>query len=195
MAVTLDKGHVSLAKGETVSLVKADDALTRVRVGLGWDPARSRFFGIRRSIDLDASALVFDAKGGVIDTIWFANLTGVGIRHHGDNLTGAGDGDDEVITIDLAELPPRAQHVVLTINSYRGHTFDRVENAYCRLVDDRTDEELVRYSLTESPRSTGMFMAILSRVGSAWEMRALGIHHDGRTVREMTGRASALVGG
>src|SRR3954464_11565534 len=115
---------VSLRKGETVSLVKtAGPALTRVRMGLGWDVLEKRgFFGGMKaqSIDLDASCLLFDGSGGLVDQVWFRQLQSVDrtVRHTGDNLTGAGEGDDESIIVDLPALNPQVRTLVFVVNSF-----------------------------------------------------------------------------
>jgi stress response protein SCP2 len=190
--VNLDKGRVSLVKGERVSLVKTGaPPLDDVIMGLGWDPARHG-----RSIDLDASCLAFDRAGRSLEIVWFTHLTAFrgAIQHTGDNLTGKGDGDDEQIVVHLSGLPAEVQSLVFTINSYRGQKFTEVSRAFCRLVDGRTRSELVRFDLTNSEARTGVVMAVLSRSDSTWEMRAVGSYHDGRTgkdMREVAAQAAA----
>lgn len=189
--VTLDKGRVSLAKNQTVSLAKGGKpVLGQVAMGLGWDPARAG-----TSIDLDASCLVLDAHGEKIDMVWFAGKEGGGgaIVHSGDNLTGEGEGDDEVITVDLGRVPTAVDVLLFTVNSYKRHPFSEVTNAYCRLFDLGTGEELVHFALTGSEPRTGVFMAALFRAGAGWDMTALGAFEDGRTVREMVGPAKAVL--
>lgn len=189
--VNLDKGRVSLRKRETVSLVKTGaPALRRVAMGLGWDPARKS-----SSIDLDASVIVVDARGRKVDAVWFMAKSAYGgaIEHSGDNTTGHGDGDDETIVVDLARLPAEAHALVFTVNSFRGHTFTEVENAYCRLLDLDSGAELVRFDLTEAQPRTGVIMATLARAGAAWEMTAIGDFHDGRSASSMFEPAEALI--
>ncbi|MGC0421198.1 TerD family protein [Embleya sp. AB8] len=187
--VNLDGGRVSLVKGGSVSLVKtAAPALSRVVLGLGWDPAEAG-----ASIDLDSSCVAFDANGEVLDTIWYRCLSGGGgwISHSGDNLTGDGGGDDERISVTLDLLAPEYRGIVFTINSYSGQKFTAVKNAYCRLVDGATDAELVRYELSETEPRTGVLMCALIRDGAAWRMTALGEFADGSTVEEMIDIARA----
>lgn len=189
--VNLDKGRVSLRKNERVSLVKTGSpALTKVQLGLGWDPASGS-----KSIDLDASAIVLNAAGKDIDLAWFMSKKACkgAVQHQGDNVTGQGDGDDEVILVDLGKLPAEAAAIVFTINSFSSHKFTDIKNAYCRLVDTATKAELVRFDLTDSKPSTGVFMCVLRRAGAAWEMEALGSFHDGRTVKAMRAPAAAFV--
>ncbi|SNQ48406.1 Tellurium resistance protein TerZ [Frankia canadensis] len=183
--VNLDKGRVSLAKGQSVSLVKTGaPALTRVRMGLGWDPAQRG-----RSIDLDASCILFDDRGKDVDKVWFMSKKGArgAVRHSGDNLTGQGDGDDETIAVDLAALPPNVVTLIFTVNSFQGQAFTEVRNAYCRLYDDVTGQELVRFDLSESKPSTGLVMCRVQRERGTptWSMTAIGEFHDGKTVRAM----------
>ncbi|SDB93694.1 Stress response protein SCP2 [Sanguibacter gelidistatuariae] len=189
--VNLDKGRVSLQKNQRVSLVKTGaPALSRIQLGLGWDPAVGS-----KAVDLDASAIVLNAAGKDIDLSWFMSKKACkgAIQHMGDNVTGQGDGDDEVITVDLDKLPAEATAIVFTINSFSSHKFTDVKNAYCRLVDTTTRAELVRFDLTDSKPSTGVFMCVLRRVGPVWEMEALGAFQDGRTVKAMRGPAAAFV--
>lgn len=181
--VNLDKGRVSLVKGERVSLVKSGaPPLSRVIMGLGWDPARRG-----RNIDLDASVVAYDERGQRLGMAWFGHLKEFGgaLRHAGDNLTGRGEGDDEQIHVDLAALPPAVAALVFTITSYRKHKFTDVQNAFCRLVDANTGTELVRYDLTDSQPATGVLMALLRRTGPTWEMRAIGEFHDAKTVKSL----------
>jgi stress response protein SCP2 len=182
--VNLDKGRVSLVKGSRVSLVKTGaPPLTSVMMGVGWDPARRG-----KSIDLDASAIAFDAQGRNLALVWFSNLgefSGA-LRHSGDNLTGEGEGDDEQIYVDLDRLPAEVVSVVFTITSFRGQKFTEVARAFCRLVDTRTGQELVRYELSSGERHSAVLMAMLRRTpGGSWEMRALGEFHDAHTVKKL----------
>ncbi|MGQ0623343.1 MAG: TerD family protein [Sporichthyaceae bacterium] len=182
--VNLDKGRVSLKKGERVSLVKTGaPALSTLTLGLGWDPATAG-----KSIDLDASVIAFDAAGADLEICYFMNLVAFGgaIKHSGDNLTGDGDGDDEQIQIDLTRLPANVHTLVATINSFRGHKFTEIRGAFARLCDARSGAELVRFDLTESAPNTGVLMCAISRAAAGtWEMRALGTFHDGRSGKNM----------
>lgn len=191
--LTLQKSSVSLAKRQTVSLVKeSGPALQKVQVGLGWDPARRG-----RNIDLDASCLLLDARLNKVDTCWFMSTTAGGgsVRHSGDNLTGRGGGDDEVIHVDLLAVPANVEWLVFTVNSFGKQKFTEVANAYCRLVDSATGAELVRYSLSESQPRTGVLMAVMHRSGANWDLTALGEFADGRTVRAMVKPAATAIQG
>ncbi|GAA2563047.1 MULTISPECIES: TerD family protein [Streptomyces] len=182
--INLDKGRVSLQKNQTVSLMKGGrPLLSQVKMGLGWEPA---YRG--KDIDLDASVIAYGPQRNHIDSCYFGKLQIVNgaIRHSGDNLTGEGGGDDEVITVDLGRLPQDVTGLVFTVNSFSGQKFTEVAKAYCRLLDATTGEELVRFDLTSAEPQTGVMMAKLIRQFSGeWEMTAMGDFVKSRTVRGM----------
>ncbi|MFB7457542.1 TerD family protein [Streptomyces sp. NPDC056188] len=182
--VNLDKGRVSLQKNQTVSLVKGGrPLLARVKMGLGWEPA---YRGA--DIDLDASVIAYGPQRNHIDSCYFGKLTILNgaVKHSGDNLTGEGAGDDEVIVVDLGRLPQEVTGLVFTVNSFSGQKFTDVAKAYCRLVDATTEEELVRFDLTNAEAQTGVLMAKLIRQFTGeWEMTAMGDFVKARTVRNM----------
>ncbi|MFJ2950205.1 TerD family protein [Streptomyces sp. NPDC087226] len=182
--INLDKGRVSLQKNQTVSLIKGGQPLlSQVKMGLGWEPA---YRG--KDIDLDASVIAYGPQRNHIDSCYFGKLQIVNgaIRHSGDNLTGEGGGDDEVITVDLGRLPMEVTGLVFTVNSFSGQKFTEVAKAYCRLLDATTGEELVRFDLTGAEAQTGVIMAKLIRQFSGeWEMTAMGDFVKSRTVRGM----------
>lgn len=182
--INLDKGRVSLQKNQTVSLVKnGRPLLSQVKMGLGWEPA---FRG--RDIDLDASVIAYGPDRNHIDSCYFGKLSILGgaVKHSGDNLTGEGAGDDEVIVVDLGRLPADATGLVFTVNSFSGQKFTEVAKAYCRLIDAASGEELVRFDLTSAEPQTGVMMAKLIRQFSGeWEMTAIGEFVKSRTVRGM----------
>ncbi|WP_328442553.1 TerD family protein [Streptomyces sp. NBC_00444] len=182
--INLDKGRVSLQKNQTVSLMKGGrPLLSQVQMGLGWEPA---YRG--KDIDLDASVIAYGPQRNHIDSCYFGKLQIVNgaIRHSGDNLTGEGGGDDEVITVDLGRLPQDVTGLVFTVNSFTGQKFTEVAKAYCRLLDASTGEELVRFDLTSAEPQTGVIMAKLIRQFSGeWEMTAIGDFVKSRTVRGM----------
>ena len=186
---------VSLSKGGNVSLSKEAPGLTAVVVGLGWD-ARST---TGTDFDLDASAIVCGADGKVLSDahfVFFNNLkTPDGsVEHTGDNLTGEGEGDDEVITLDLERLPKDVEGLVFTVNSFRGQRFTELKTAYCRLLDDR-GAELVRYDLGDTEPKTGVLLCKLVRESDGtWSMTALGEFHDGRNVKKMVDPARETLG-
>jgi tellurium resistance protein TerZ len=182
---------INLTKGQKVSLAKrGGGSLSVVRMGLGWDAVKKRgLFGKKsQSIDLDASALLFDASGQLVDAVWFRQLRSKdgSVQHTGDNLTGAGEGDDESVLVDLNRLPPAITQIVFTVNSFTGQDFSQIENAFCRLVDETTDEELARYELSGSGRHNAQIMAKVSRgAGGEWTMTAIGAIASGRTFQDL----------
>lgn len=192
--ISLSKtGPVSLQKGQRVSLRKEDGAaLTFVKMGLGWDPVQQRgLFGSRTvDIDLDASVVMF-ADMNPVDVAYYGQLTSKdgSIRHQGDNLTGEGAGDDEVILVDLMRIPAHVNSLVFIVTSYKGHTFGQVQNAFCRLIDGANNAELARYSLTGGTPTTAMAMAKLFRAGGDWKMQAIGegfnAKHPGEAIPQL----------
>ncbi|MEU6732918.1 TerD family protein [Streptomyces physcomitrii] len=182
--ISLDKGRVSLQKNQSVSLVKGGrPLLSQVKMGLGWEPA---FRG--KDIDLDASVIAYGPQRNHLDSCYFGKLSILNgsIKHSGDNLTGEGAGDDEVIVVDLGRLPQEATGLVFTVNSFSGQKFTDVAKAYCRLLDAATGEELVRFDLTGAEPQTGVMMCKLIRQFSGeWEMTAMGNFVKSRTVRGM----------
>ncbi|MFF5936110.1 TerD family protein [Streptomyces sp. NPDC012508] len=182
--INLDKGRVNLQKNQTVSLVKGGrPLLSQVKMGLGWEPA---YRG--KDIDLDASVIAYGPQRNHLDSCYFGKLSILNgsIKHSGDNLTGEGAGDDEVIVVDLGRLPADATGLVFTVNSFSGQKFTEVAKAYCRLIDAATGEELVRFDLTTAEPQTGVMMAkLIKQFSGEWEMTALGEFVKSRTVRGM----------
>ncbi|WP_343518467.1 TerD family protein [Sphingomonas sp.] len=193
---------ISLSKNSSVSLAKeaGPSGLSRIALGVGWDMAAPKGFfaklaGGNESIDLDASCIVFDANGRVVDTVWFRKLTSDdgSIRHSGDNLTGEGDGDDETIAIDLTRLPAAAETLVLTVTSFRGQTFDKVANAFGRVIDLTSNRELARYDISESGSYTGLILASLKRSGGEWVYKAIGARAEGVQVEQLVEQSRRLI--
>ncbi|MFB7559050.1 TerD family protein [Streptomyces brevispora] len=182
--INLDKGRVSLRKNQTVSLVKGGrPLLSQVKMGLGWEPA---FRG--KDIDLDASVIAYGPNRNHLDSCYFGKLSILNgaIKHSGDNLTGEGVGDDEVIVVDLGRIPAEATGLVFTVNSFTGQKFTEVAKAYCRLIDAATGDELVRFDLTSAEPQTGVIMAkLIKQFSGEWEMTAVGDFVKSRTVRGM----------
>lgn len=189
---------VSLIKGQKISLDKeSGHTLNKVFMGLGWDAAKKGGFLGRLmggNIDLDASCVLFSADKQLLDVVYFGQLKSKdgSIRHSGDNLTGAGEGDDEVIYVTLADIPAEVNYLVFTVNSYRGQSFNEVANAYCRLVDDR-NTEIARYTISGGGDYTAMIMAKLYRHNGEWKMQAVGESMRGRTVADMIGPITAIL--
>ncbi|MBL1073640.1 TerD family protein [Nocardia sp. 2] len=196
--VSLSKGRrVDLSKGQRVTLRKEGGvALTRIRMGLGWDPiTRGGLFG-RRAVDIDLDAWVAMFAGTQLaDACYYNQLVSKdgSIRHQGDNRTGEGEGDDEVITVDLTRVPAHITSLLFVVTSYEGQTFEQVTNAYCRLVDDTTGAELARYSLTGGMPFTAMAMAEVWRVGGDWKLRAIGDGFHAKHPGEAAGQLARFV--
>jgi len=171
---------VSLSKGGNVSLSKEAPGLTAVNVGLGWDT--NTFSG--GEFDLDASAIVVSAAGKVLSDghfVFFNNLKSAdgSVEHTGDNLTGEGEGDDEVIKIDLASVPAEAERVVFAVSIYdadnRKQNFGAVRNAFIRVVNQSGGTEIARYDLTEDASvETAMVFGEVYRNGAEWKFKAVG---------------------
>jgi tellurium resistance protein TerZ len=169
---------IELTKGEDLLLTTEDGApLTRVRMGLGWDkvPTAGAAGTGLPDIDLDASAVQFTGDR-LFDLAFYNNLrTRDGsVAHLGDNQTGRGEGDDEVITIDLGRVHAPVDTVFFMVSSYQGHSLEWIRSAYCRILDDERDVELARFTLTGGVPETGLAMAKLVRDGTRWRLRAIG---------------------
>ncbi len=177
---------ISLQKGQKVSLTKESAGLSTVMIGLGWDEVKQKggFFSKKPApIDCDASAILL--QGGYLrdkaDVVYFGNLQHMSgtVQHLGDNLTGAGEGDDEQIIVDLAKIPAQYDRIVLVVNIYqamqRKQHFGLIENAFIRLVDGKTNREMCKYNLTESyPGMTAMIFGEVYRHNGEWKFSAIG---------------------
>ncbi|MFI6843644.1 TerD family protein [Kitasatospora sp. NBC_00085] len=170
---------VTLAKGGNVSLTKAAPNLTQVQIGLGWD-ARST---TGAPFDLDASALLCSGGRVLGDEyfVFYNNLKSPegSVEHQGDNLTGDGDGDDEVVLVNLDLVPPQVDKVVFPVSIYdaesRLQNFGQVRNAYIRVVNSVDGQEIARYDLSEDASSeTAMIFGELYRYAGEWKFRAVG---------------------
>ena len=192
---------VSLQKGQKVSLSKENAGLSKVIIGLGWDEvkrARGGFFAPKpKPIDCDASAFVL--KNGKLtnkeDIVYFGNLrhkSGT-IQHMGDNLTGAGEGDDEQIIVDLARIPGEYDRIVIVVNIYqavkRNQHFGMIQNAFIRLVDGRNNHEMCRYNLTENYSGmTAMIFGEVYRHNGEWKFNAIGQGTNDPGIGELANR-------
>ena len=182
---------ITLQKGQRISLSKEAPGLTQITCGLGWDVAKKSgggFFGAfggGQDFDLDASVLCLDSSKRITDIkdiVYFGNLQhqSRAIVHQGDNLTGDGDGDDEVIVVDLPKIPQRISRLVFVVNIYdcirRKQDFSQVENAFVRLVNRANNKELARYELSGNTYAgmTGMTLAEIYRHNDEWKMAAIG---------------------
>lgn len=183
---------IELTKGQDMALTGEDgQPLSRLRLGLGWDKEPTAgFIGTGApDIDLDASAVQF-AAGELFDLAFYNHLRtrDESVIHLGDNLTGRGEGDDEVLTVDLGRVYHRVDTIFFLVSSYHGHTLEWVNHAYCRLADEH-DVELARFTLTGGTPETGLAMARLARDGEGWRLRAIG---EGIKVKLPTESVAAL---
>lgn len=171
---------LTLQKGGNLSLSKTDPSLTKLIVGLGWDPRATD----GTEFDLDASAFLLSAAGkvrGEQDFIFYNQLKSVdgSVEHTGDNRTGDGDGDDEVIKVDLSRVPAEVDKIAFTVTIHdaelRKQNFGQVGGAFIRIVNEVTGVEVVRYDLAEDASTeTAMIFAELYRNGGEWKFRAIG---------------------
>jgi len=183
---------VNLQKGQKISLDKeAGGALTKITMGLGWDAIKSKgLFGIgskSADIDLDASCIMFDEAGQSVDAVWFRQLKSKdgSIVHTGDNRSGAGDGDDEQIVVDLTAVPANVKSLVFTVNSFTGQSFSQVNNAYCRILNASNQQEVAKFDLSVQGAHTAQIMAKLYRHSGEWKMHAIGENGTGRTLQDL----------
>lgn len=179
---------ISLVKGQKVDLTKGNTGLSKVIVGLGWDPAEVKggFFGMKKAanVDCDASALLLDANGklsGEKNLVCFYNKqSGCGsVIHSGDNLTGAGDGDDEQIIVQLDRVPANIHKILCAVNIYecesRRQDFGMIKSAFIRIVNPANNEELIRFNLTDNySGKTALIVGELYRHNGEWKFNAIG---------------------
>lgn len=172
---------ISLKKGQKVSLTKGNPGLKNVVVGLGWD---TNAYDTGADFDLDAAAFCLTDSGkvsGQNDFVFFGNLNhpSGAISHLGDNLTGAGDGDDEQIKIDLSRVPAEITKIAFTVTIYeaeaRRQNFGQVSNAYIRIVDEVTNTEIIRFDLGEDfSIETAVVVGELYKHNGEWKFNAIG---------------------
>jgi len=177
---------ISLAKGQKVDLTKTNPGLTKVVVGLGWDV--NKYDG-GQDFDLDASVFLLDANGKVSgggDFVFYNNTTGANgaVVHSGDNLTGDGDGDDEQVKIAIKDVPESIQKIAFAVTIHeaeaRNQNFGMVSNAFIRVVNEDTNEELIRYDLGEDfSIETAVVVGELYRHNGEWKFSAVGSGYQG----------------
>lgn len=175
---------LNLKKNDVLDLTKKNPSLNNIVLAGGWDIAKKvSFFKMAEDCDLDLVAILLDKDERIINSnslIYYGNQRGVGIYLHGDNRTGAGDGDDEKISISLNKLPQNCEKVVFAAIIYdaekRKQTFSKVKNAYVRLLnEDKSNQEICRFNLTEDGGdNTAILFAELSREHTEWQFKAVG---------------------
>lgn len=205
---------ISLVKGQKISLRKnSGDALTKVCVGLGWDPVKPQAGGKGffnkilhaiitekpQDIDVDASCFLLqnDHIVHTDDIVYFGHLmhSTHAVHHMGDNLTGEGDGDDEQILVNLKDLPPEYNRLVFVVNIYHADTrhqdFGQIENCFIRIVDSRTGKEFCRFNLSDRTvyaNKTAMIFGSIYRHDGEWKFAADGTATDDCSIAELANR-------
>lgn len=172
---------INLKKGQKIDLTKSNPGLSKVLIGLGWD---TNMYDGNQNFDLDASAFLLGSNAKATDEndfIFYNNPSGAGgaIKHLGDNLTGAGEGDDEQIKINLKDVPTSVQKIDFTVTIHdaqaRAQNFGQVSNAFIRLVNEVNGEELIRFDLSEDfSVETALVVGELYRHQSEWKFNAIG---------------------
>ena len=205
---------VTLEKGQRVNLSKQTSQLSYITVGLGWDPVKpkapekpSGLFGMLTSffsseepqsvenIDLDGACVMFNGVNKIDEVYFGKKLSSYkSVRHGGDNLTGEGDGDDETIKINLLETT--ATTLFINVLSFRGQTFDKINNAYCRIIDASTGIEMVRFTISDMGPNIGLIAVKIFKGSDGWSIEAIGsVHQVNRTselIGVLTGHAGAV---
>ena len=177
---------ISLAKGQKVDLTKTNPGLSKVVVGLGWDV--NKYDG-GQDFDLDASVFLLNENGKVSngeDFVFYNNTTGGNgsVTHSGDNLTGEGDGDDEQVKISIQKVPDSIKKIAFTVTIHdaesRNQNFGMVSNSFIRIVNEETNEELIRYDLGEDfSIETAIVVGELYRHQGEWKFNAIGSGYQG----------------
>lgn len=184
---------ISLSKGQKIDLTKTNPGLKNVVVGLGWDT--NRYDG-GNDFDLDASVFLLDQNGKCAsdkDFIFYNNLEGANgsVVHTGDNRTGEGDGDDEQIKVNLTAVPSHVDRITFVITIHdaeaRRQNFGQVSNAFCRIVNEETNQEITRYDLGEDfSIETAIIVGELYRHAGEWKFSAIGSGYQGGLARIAT---------
>lgn len=177
---------INLSKGQKVDLTKGNPGLKNIMVGLGWDV---NSFDSGADFDLDVSAFLCGSNGKCPndkDFIFYSNLVhpSEAVKHMGDNLTGEGEGDDEQIQIDLVKIPENIEKIAFTVTIYeaeqRRQNFGQVNNAFIRIYNEVTGEEMLRYDLGEDfSIETAAVFGELYKNGSEWKFNAIGSGYQG----------------
>ncbi|WCK55584.1 TerD family protein [Aneurinibacillus sp. Ricciae_BoGa-3] len=183
---------ISLQKGQKIDLTKGNAGLSKILVGLGWDPVKrggsgllgGLFGGGGQNIDCDASVIMLNEQNKITakeNIIYFGNLQSKdgSIRHTGDNLTGDGEGDDEQIIIELSRIPAQIHKLVFVVNIYdcrnRKQDFGMIQNAFIRVADMANSKELLRFNLTDNYAGrTTLIVGEVYRHNGEWKFGAVG---------------------
>lgn len=191
---------ISLTKGQRIVLTKeGDSGLSNIAVGLGWDEKKSGFFGGMFSgsdDDIDCDASAFLMKGGKIqdkdDVVYYGHLKhkSKAVNHTGDNLTGAGDGDDETIYVSLDKVPADYDSILFVVNIYQAENrrqhFGMIENAFIRVYNRDNNEELCKFQLTDDFKGmTALVCAEIYKNNGEWKFKAIGEGMKANTAMEL----------
>ncbi|NPC91447.1 TerD family protein [Bacillus sp. WMMC1349] len=177
---------IQLSKGQRIDLTKTNPGLIKGLIGLGWDT--NKYTG-GADFDLDASAFLVDGNNKCVndeDFVFYNNLEhpSGSVIHTGDNRTGEGEGDDEQIIVDFSKIPAQVEKIGITVTIHdaesRSQNFGQVSNAFVRLVNESTNEELLRFDLGEDfSIETAVVVCELYRQGSDWKFNAIGSGFSG----------------
>ncbi|SFB10789.1 Stress response protein SCP2 [Acetitomaculum ruminis DSM 5522] len=190
---------ISLQKGQKISLSKEAAGLDQVLVGLGWDEVEKKFSLFRKQADIDCDASAFLLKNnqlkGTDDVVYFGNLKHFSgaVSHMGDNLTGAGEGDDEQLVVELQKLPNEYNKVIFVVNIYKAYqrkqSFGNVKNCFIHLIDQRNNQEICRYDISGNyDDCTAMIVGELEKTGNEWHFNAIGEGTQDGSLDELTRR-------
>ena len=195
---------INLQKGQRISLTKEDSKLSRIMVGLGWDPVEQSRGGIlgllfgssAPAIDCDASVIMLNENSKAEEIVYFGNLKdrSSSVMHMGDNLTGEGDGDDEQILVELSKVPANISRLVFVVNIYncvkRNQHFGMIRNAFIRILDLENNKELLRFNLSDDySNKTGIYAGEIYRHGNEWKFAAIGEGDNVTGLKDKIGRA------
>lgn len=193
---------ISLVKGQKISLTKDNEGLSRIAVGLGWDENKGLrgFFSGGHSIDCDATAFLLrndklSSSSGTADEVSFRNGTAQNgcVRHSGDNLTGAGDGDDETINVDLDKVPEDVNKIIFVVNIYQAESrkqdFGMIKNAFIRVYNRENNQELCKFNLSDNYKGkTALICGEIYRHNEEWKFNAIGEGTNDKSITEMRAR-------
>jgi tellurium resistance protein TerZ len=192
---------INLSKNQSINLEKnSGSALSHIRLGAGWGKKKG-LFGIKSSVDLDASLVMLSKDCRVIDKVWFSQLSSIcgSVVHSGDDRSGGGGANDpnEEIDVYLSKLPAEVEHLAFTINCFSsGLTFEGIPNAFATVDDGDTAERTHEFKLEElGSRSTALVLLIVSRKGNSWNIKASGETCSGRTIREVVEPIKRIIQG
>lgn len=193
---------ISLVKGQKISLTKDNEGLSRIAVGLGWDENKGLrgFFSGGHSIDCDATAFLLrndklSSSSGTADEVSFRNDSAQNncVEHSGDNLTGAGDGDDETINVDLDKVPEDVNKIIFVVNIYQAESrkqdFGMIKNAFIRVYNRENNQELCKFNLSDNYKGkTALICGEIYRHNEEWKFNAIGEGTNDKSITEMRAR-------